>query len=407
MIKDSILLAVEQGIKSLLSLLTLYWFSRSLGEVEYGKFQYVLSIIVIAKVFAGLGLRQIIVRECTLDLKNSKAILVQGIYAQFIFSVIFSVLLGLYFLTKKEENLSLIYFVLSLDLVFRFNELFRSYFESKLKIRSLVLLSIISTTLTLVFRYSAVTYFRSEIIIYFSYIFEAIILFFLFSIYLRLLRLDKLFSYFKINKKLLAKGLPLLISSSTVILYMRADVLFIEYFMGYSDVANYSIAVRFSEILFLLSSIISTAILPRFLNDGLKANDLNRIFKVQLVGAAIVVVILLIFFPMVLTLLFPNEFTGVNKIFSILIFNIFLVIMGSYTSLSLMKRGLENLLARRSLEALGLNVVMNLILIPKIGLVGAAYATVLSQLYAGLIFDLTRLETRDIFRLKINLFLSK
>ncbi|MFX4478072.1 polysaccharide biosynthesis C-terminal domain-containing protein, partial [Acinetobacter baumannii] len=54
--------------------------------------------------------------------------------------------------------------------------------------------------------------------------------------------------------------------------------------------------------------------------------------------------------------------------------------------------------------ALGLisNVLLNCLLIPKYGALGAAYATVVSFAIAGLFYDLLQKETRKIFLMKVS-----
>ena len=47
------------------------------------------------------------------------------------------------------------------------------------------------------------------------------------------------------------------------------------------------------------------------------------------------------------------------------------------------------------------NVILNIVLIPGYGVLGAAWATVVAQLSAALLFDLTQKETRLMFIMKL------
>jgi Na+-driven multidrug efflux pump len=51
-----------------------------------------------------------------------------------------------------------------------------------------------------------------------------------------------------------------------------------------------------------------------------------------------------------------------------------------------------------------INIGLNFVLIPKFGVVGAAYATVFSQAYVCLLFDLFQKETRPMFVMKLRSF---
>ena len=66
--------------------------------------------------------------------------------------------------------------------------------------------------------------------------------------------------------------------------------------------------------------------------------------------------------------------------------------------------GRQMLSFQRSLLGAIINILLNIFLIPKFGVIGAAYATILSYAVAALFFDLIQSETRHMFYMKINAF---
>lgn len=401
-LNETIYLSVDQFLRMLLSLLTVYWFTLKLGEELFGMFQYILSLVVIAKVFSGLGLRQIIVRAYSKNRKDL-SLLKDAIKLQLISSVILVLLLAILIALKSDIKLLYILGILSLDLLFRSNEIIRSYYEANSGIKRLAKISILVSIFLMLLRYLAFISIESVWIIIFSYSLEAMTLFFVYCYDLQL-RLSIRKASFNLNKSLLKQGYPLLITSGLLILYMRSDILFIEWFGSFEDIANYSIAVRISEVTFLLPSILNTIILPKLISGKLDMSKIKYVFRIQLFLSLIIIFIFVGFSEYFFDFIFEERFSRAQKVLSILIWNLIFVIMGTYTSMCLIESGREKLLVRRSIEGLIINSIMNLILIPRFGIYGAATATLASQIYVGLLYDFIRASLRGIAMEKVQLF---
>jgi len=63
--------------------------------------------------------------------------------------------------------------------------------------------------------------------------------------------------------------------------------------------------------------------------------------------------------------------------------------------------GLQKYAFYRTLFGAVVNIVLNLIMIPKFGVLGAAWATVISYAAAGLFSDVLQKKTRTIFKMKL------
>jgi O-antigen/teichoic acid export membrane protein len=66
--------------------------------------------------------------------------------------------------------------------------------------------------------------------------------------------------------------------------------------------------------------------------------------------------------------------------------------------------GLQRYTFYKTLLGAVINVGLNLLMIPKFGATGAAYATVISYAIAGMFSDLLQKETRPMFRMKLRAF---
>jgi len=103
----------------------------------------------------------------------------------------------------------------------------------------------------------------------------------------------------------------------------------------------------------------------------------------------------------IISIAFPIEYAGASEILMVYSTVLIMVFFQSLNNKLLILHNLQHLIMYRVLASLLLNFVLNLYLIPKYGLIGAAYATVLSE--ASIIFSywLTQ-PTKDIFWFQLN-----
>ena len=100
--------------------------------------------------------------------------------------------------------------------------------------------------------------------------------------------------------------------------------------------------------------------------------------------------------------LFDSEFNSVQTIFSISIFPLLIMGISSTYVKVIYKKNLQFNLFLRSVTGILINVLLNYILINFYGVIGVAYATVISIFFLELIYDFFDKRTRKyhIFKLK-------
>jgi O-antigen/teichoic acid export membrane protein len=159
----------------------------------------------------------------------------------------------------------------------------------------------------------------------------------------------------------------------------RADLFILNLFLSSANLGIYAISVALAESLWLLSKGISTVLLPKLseLHNAEKKRKIltpfiaRWVFLLTLVAAGVAAIII----PYAINLLYGAEFMSGVQTFRILLIGI---VLGSFS------RVLANDIAARdfpqynfyaSIAVVSVNVTMNLILIPKWGIIGAAAAT--------------------------------
>jgi O-antigen/teichoic acid export membrane protein len=111
----------------------------------------------------------------------------------------------------------------------------------------------------------------------------------------------------------------------------------------------------------------------------------------------------------VVSLLYGSEFIVSHEILRIIIWTIPITYLGIITNRLLIIKGLQKVVFWKQILLLSLNITLNLILMPKYGIVGAAWATLLADIVVNFLSDLFFTKAMWIFRLKLKalLFISE
>ena len=109
----------------------------------------------------------------------------------------------------------------------------------------------------------------------------------------------------------------------------------------------------------------------------------------------------------IVVFLYGAAYQNAGSVLAIHIWAGVFVSLGVVSSSWLINENMQRVTLYRTLSGAIVNVVLNLVLIPIYGLLGAAIATVISYTIAGLLFDLFNKKTRIMFRMKVNAILFK
>jgi O-antigen/teichoic acid export membrane protein len=181
----------------------------------------------------------------------------------------------------------------------------------------------------------------------------------------------------------LSQSWPLILSGVASTLNLRVDQVLLGTMIGASAVGTYAVAARLSEVWFFVPTAIANVAFPAII----RAKDLGeRVYRQRLqqlyalfIWGAIAVAILVSFLggPLI-DALYSEQYSGATAVLVIHVWTAPFLFMGVVFSKWLIIEGLlMTSLVRHSFGAV-LNIVLNLILIPRHGPVGSAVATLIS-----------------------------
>lgn len=185
-------------------------------------------------------------------------------------------------------------------------------------------------------------------------------------------------------------GLTSMASNVLQFLNYRADVFLLAALRTDTEVGKYGVAVTLAEILMRASAALSRPLFPRVARESLPATATARASRMAVIALSLLTVALL--GPALLAHVYLGEaYAGMFTAFLWLLPGTVAYGLGYLIQFDLQARGAVGQLALASATSFLLNVALNLLLIPRYGINGAAWATsaayALNLLINGLLFS--------------------
>jgi O-antigen/teichoic acid export membrane protein len=191
-------------------------------------------------------------------------------------------------------------------------------------------------------------------------------------------------------KKLLSYSWPLIISGIMISLFMKIDQIMLQNMKGLKESGAYATVANLSEAWNFVPVVIVTSLFPAILNA--RRDDLERYNKrIQhlydlMVYLSVPVALIITFAAPLIYKLYKPEYAYSAPVLSVHIWSGIFVFLGAASGQYLIAENFNKLTFIRTGFGAIVNIGLNLILIPKMGMMGAAIATLAA--YAGSTFFL-------------------
>ncbi len=395
---------VQMGIAFFVSI----WVIRYLGPEQYGVLSYAVAIVAFFSVFSKLGLDSIVVKELVNKTYEINKILGTVFYLKLFGSIITIVLATLVtFLFKKDILITIATSVVSFSLIFQSTDVIDYWFQSKViskyiaYSRSIAYIISAGIKIWLILIGASLIWFVAMISI--ETFFVAIG--FIIAYYKNQNNIGKWIFDKNIAKNLLKDSWPLILSSFAVVIYMRIDQIMIGNILGYKELGQYTVAVNLSEIWYFIPVIITTSVFPAIIkakrhNEILYYNRLQKLYDAMVWLAVSIAVFMTFLSNWIIGVLYGQEYWQSGNILAIYIWAGIFVFLGIASEKAFVVEKIQSLIFQRSVLGVIINVVLNIFLIPRHGIQGAAVATLFSQFFVSYFFDLFNKRSRISFLMK-------
>ena len=186
---------------------------------------------------------------------------------------------------------------------------------------------------------------------------------------------------------LLRDSWPLLFSALLTMVYLRIDQVMLGDMVGSEELGNYSVAVRISEAWRFIPMVICSSVFPAVveaetISEELFYAHLQKLYNLMALLAYGVALPVALFSDVIIQTLFSSAYTEAGSLLAILVWSGVFTSLGAARNLFIVSKNRT----RVNLVSIGLgsamNILLNLLLIPKYGTMGAVVATFVSYWFA-------------------------
>ncbi len=374
-------------ISMAISFVVTAYVARNLGPLNYGQLSYAASFVAIFSFIAGLGIDHVLYRELISNPEKKKEFLGSAIFIKFfsgIVAMVLTVSFGFYF--GQDDVSKILIYILSGTFIFNSLQIISYEFQAQVKSKIPSIISIIVTIILNILKVLVIFLGGGVIYLVALSLFESIMytIFYWFA-YEKILgeKVTNLIFDKKVAITLLNDSWPLIFTSAFALIYARIDQILIKHMMGAEAVGIYNSAVVIAEVWYFLPTIIIASLWPAILNTKKLSEEIyhKRLIKLAtfLIVIAISVSIIVTFIaPFIIKIIFGSAFIGASIILKIYVWaciGTFLICLINYYFVAENnKKGLVFI----TFIPMVINIILNLLWIPKYGIVGSAYATLIS-----------------------------
>jgi O-antigen/teichoic acid export membrane protein len=188
-------------------------------------------------------------------------------------------------------------------------------------------------------------------------------------------------------RKYLRQSLPLTLGAAASSVSLKVDQILLGIILGSSAVGTYAVAARLSEVWYFVPTAVSVAVFPAIVRAkkdsvGLYRERMRILYGAFVWGAIAVAILITFISKPLIGLLYSKQYAGAAAVLEIHIWSAPFLFMNALLNRWLVIEGLLYASLIRQAAGAGVNVALNLVLIPRYGPTGSAVATLVSYAFA-------------------------
>jgi len=391
------LMLARVGSLAIKILINNFALSAYLGAAGFGMYNYPMVIVSFFIAAAALGLDGFVTREL-LHKPEKKNILLGTAFGLRVAAGV--LMLPLLYLTyqllysfKPLETPFSYILIAGFTCIIQSVNIIDSYFQSQVKGQKIMYVQVFGNIISAVIKFLFILLKLPLIYFIISYLIDAALIA---GAYLLLYKRDKnQLSDWKFDSRtasyLFKHSWPLAFSAILVSIYMKIDQLMIESYLDLTQLGIYSTVVSLSESWYFIPVAIVTSVFPAIMNarnmDAERYRKrLQNLYDLMVVISLCIAVIMTFASDLIYRIAYKPEYWPGAQILSIHIWAGIFVFLGTASSQYLIAEGYTKLSLIRTAVGAMVNIGLNMLWIPKMGILGAALATLAA--YAAATFFL-------------------
>ncbi|EKD94218.1 MAG: Polysaccharide biosynthesis protein [uncultured bacterium] len=385
--KNTFWLGISEVINGILKIVLFIYIARILGVEEYGKFSFAVSFVTIFIYIADFGLSQIITRDFSANSDNDNKfnyfISLKIILNTISFICLF---IGSFFITNSYGTQHILQLIGMYLVLANFIEIFTSFLRAKQKMELETLIKIIQSIIIVFSGIITLKFYPTLLNLSIALSLSSLV-----SIIFSFIYFSKKIQHFKIAinmtiwKNIIIASFPLALSGLFWTFYTQIDTIIMGHLNLNSQVGWYNASNKIIGILLISSRLIIGSFYPVMCQYYQKSQEMMQKTWNYLCEVIISLSVPTLFGSILLSDKIINLIYGANYQESIKIFQILIIT----TTISFITIPLTQLLIVANKQkyylyatfwATVVNLILNLILIPKYGMYGASYTSIITIL---------------------------
>jgi len=407
-------LLLEKGLRIVEAFFIGLWLARYLGPDQFGVLSYSQSFVYLFTAIAALGLDQVVVRELVNNSDERDKLLGTTLGLRLGgFILMLSLIMLTLFLSNNTETLNTVVLIIACSIFFQSFNGIDFYFQSKVLSKYVVYVNIVVISIVGIVKIVLILSDANLVTIAWVFLAETALTaigFLICYLYNKLSIRSWKFSR-ATARKLLSKSWFLTIGSLAAALYMKIDQIMIKEFIDETAVGLYSAAVKLSSIWLFVTVAITQTVFPLLVELRKKdraafLQKLQLLYDLLIKISVVVAIGYTIFSSFFVVLLFGEPYAESTGILNIYIWSIVFVFLSNGSWGYYLNEGLEKFSSVRLIIGAVINIGLNIYFIQEFGLLGAAYATLISYAISGYLVNFVFKATRENFYLQSNAFVN-
>ncbi len=388
--KNMFWLSFGQIASRVIKALIIIYAARRLGVESYGIFSYALGLSALFSILADAGLSSILTREASRDASwLEKSIGTAFVIKMTLVALSFALVafVAPFFSTVRGAAIlmPLAAFLIAFDAL---REFAFSITRAKERMEIEAAISLTTGIGITVFGFGALWLSPNPMSLMLGYVIGSALGFFLAAFLLR-----KYVAHFWENfdwtlaKKLIREAMPFALMGLLGALTINTDTIMIGWLRSATEVGFYSAAQRPVLLIYMISSLLSTSIFPVIAKLAHKDDERMRVILEKTVSISLLIALPIfvggiILSPQIVSFLFGPEYISIATTFATLLFTIVLLFPASAILNTVFAYNKQKILVILMIVGSFGNVILDYLLIPNFGILGSAFATVISQALA-------------------------
>lgn len=384
--------------------------ARYLGPENYGVMNYVISYVTLFSVIATFGLSNIEVRELSRTPEKKNELLGTCFAIRFFFSTVayLSIVATVFiFDTDTFTKIMILIYGLSLYTTSCF-EVIRNYFTSIVKNEYVVKSEIARTLIGASIKVILLLLHAPLWCFIAAMAFDTVLVASGYTISykatvgkLREWRYDK-----TIIRYLITQSFPLLLSGAAIIVYQRIDQVMIGNMIDKESVGYFATAGKFLDLILFLPTVLTQTVTPMIVKtrrDGSPAEYENKSYQFVSIVVWVSIIMALVFsvfaYPMI-RYTYGVQYLAAVPVLQIMAWKTVGMAISSAGGQLIIIERLQKWAVFRNLAGCVVCVILNLILIPKYGIIGSAFVTIITLFVSGFLANYLIPPYRHIFKME-------